>query len=42
MYIDKNRAKLEEAAKEKELHLKLLSSVREQGFHFYTASTVMP
>lgn len=34
MYIDKNRAKLEEAAKEKELHLKLLSSVREQGFHF--------
>ncbi len=34
MYIDKNRAKLEEAAKEKQLHLKLLASVREQGFQF--------
>ena len=34
MYIDKNRAKLAEAAKEKQLHLKLLSSIREQGFHF--------
>ncbi len=34
MYIDKNRAKLEEAAKEKKLHLELLSSIRSQGFHF--------
>ena len=32
--LNKNRAKLEEAAKEKKLHLELLSSIRSQGFHF--------
>ena len=34
MYIDKNRAKLEEAAAQKALNLQLLASVQEQGYHF--------
>ena len=34
MYIDKNRSKIEEAAATKRLHLRLLDSVKEQGFHF--------
>ncbi len=34
MYIDKNRAKLEEAEREKQLNYQLLAEIREKGLHF--------
>ena len=34
MYVDKNRAKMKEAADKRRLRSRLLQSVKEKGFHF--------
>lgn len=34
MYIDKNRAKMEEAAEKQKMNIRLLEEITEQGFHF--------
>ena len=34
MYIDKNRAKMEEAAEEKRINQSLLAKVKDMGYHF--------
>ena len=42
MYIDKNRAKMQEAAEKQKMKRKLLEEVRKKGYHFRTVFTTMP
>lgn len=41
MYIDKNRAKMEEAAAERKIRLEALDVVKKKGYHFPTVFTAM-